>query len=45
MNRQEILDIVNEAIEFSLDIDWTTRDAAEAVVSALTQEGLINVDP
>ena len=40
MNRDEIEDVIWEAIADSLEMDWNPRDGAKAVLAALDQAGL-----
>lgn len=40
-DQQEIEDLIAEAIDDSMDMDWTSRDGARAVFNALYAEGLL----
>lgn len=39
-DHQDIEDLIADAIGDSIDMDWTSRDGAKAVVKALEEEGL-----
>ena len=41
---QEIEDLLAEAINDSLDVDWTGRDGARAVMQALVDQGMAIVE-
>jgi hypothetical protein len=38
---EEIEDFFSDTISDSLDMDWTSRDGAKALVRALQEEGLV----
>lgn len=42
-SRQELLDLVSDAISDSIDMDWTPTIGARYVVEALIKEGLVQV--
>jgi hypothetical protein len=41
MTHPDIIDLISNAILDTIDIDWTTDDAARAVYKALLSEGLL----
>lgn len=41
MDNQDLEDLIADAISDSLEMDWTSRDGARAVVAALYAEGLL----
>ena len=44
-SRQDVLDILTDAISDSLDLDWQPSWAAAAALDALIEEGLMNIEP
>lgn len=40
-NREDLEDLIAEAIGDSMDVDWTYRDGARAVIRALEEDGII----
>ncbi len=44
MDPQELEDMIAEAIDDSLDMDWTGRIGAKAVLAMLEREGMAIVD-
>lgn len=47
-DKQDLLDLITEALDNSLEPEWTCRDGARAVVSALVDDNIIalrNNDP
>lgn len=42
-DREELLDLISEAISDSLDVDWRPIDAAAYVVRALEDAGIVKV--
>lgn len=43
-DREELTDLIQQAISDSLDMDWTSRDGARAVVRALQEAGIVRFD-
>lgn len=43
MSREELTDIVSEAIGDSIDMDWSPTIGARYVVEALVKEGVITL--
>lgn len=41
MSEEDIIDLISEAIDDSMDIDWRSIDAARLVYNALYAEGLL----
>ena len=37
-DREELIDLISEAISDSLDVDWTPRDGARTIIAALGEE-------
>ena len=42
-DRQDLLDLITEAIADSLEPDWTCRDGARAVLNALIDDRVITL--
>jgi hypothetical protein len=42
-DRQDLEDLIADAIGDSMDIDWTYRDGARAVIRALEEDGILKV--
>lgn len=40
-DKQDLEGLISDAIADSLDVDWTSRDGARAVVQALVDDGII----
>lgn len=45
VDRDDLTDIISDAISDSLDMDWTSTDGARAVVKALVKEGIVTLLP
>ena len=45
MDDDEILDLIAEAIDDSMDMDWTSRDGARSVLRALKAVSLLPYQP
>lgn len=43
-DRDDLLDLIQQAISDSLDADWTSRDGARAVVDALQDAGIVRFE-
>lgn len=39
VDNEELIDLIAEAIDDSLDMDWLSRDGAKSVLRALEREG------
>lgn len=39
MDNEELIDLIADAIDDSLDMDWTSTDGAKSVLRALEREG------
>lgn len=44
MDNEELIDLIAEAIDDSLDMDWTSMDGAKSVLRALEREGYVIVE-
>jgi hypothetical protein len=45
LDRDELTDLISDAISDSMDMDWSYRDGARAVVAALIEEGIVKNGP
>lgn len=45
LDREELIDLIADAISDSMDMDWSYRDGARAVVAALIEEGVVKIAP
>lgn len=45
IDRDDLTDIISDAISDSLDMDWTSTDGARSVVKALVKEGIVTLLP
>ena len=44
-DEDDLEDMIDEAISDSLDVDWTSRDGAKAVLRALEEAGFVVIKP
>ncbi len=44
-DRDELLDLISDAISDSMDMDWVSRDGARSVLDALVKEGVVALAP
>lgn len=44
MDNEELIDLIADAIDDSLDMDWTSTDGAKSVLRALEREGYVIVE-
>lgn len=43
VDKDELADLISDAISDSMDMDWSSRDGARAVVAALIKENIVRI--